>query len=75
MSIIKKTDVKNHLSARHRTEIHLQPAIQADATSFPHEEPACADPGENNSREDSVGPSTAWARKPIEIVPPRSTQD
>lgn len=40
MSIIKKTDVKNHLSARHRTEIHLEPAIHADATGFPHDEEA-----------------------------------
>lgn len=38
MSLIKKADVKNHLSARHRTEIHLQPESQADATGFPHED-------------------------------------
>jgi hypothetical protein len=39
MSLIKKADVKNHLSARHRTEIHLaRPEGQSDATGFPHEE-------------------------------------
>jgi len=38
MSLIKKADVKNHLYARHRTEIHLQPESQADATGFPHED-------------------------------------
>ena len=39
MSLIKKADVKNHLSARHRTEIHLaRPGSQSDATGFLHEE-------------------------------------
>lgn len=38
MSLIKKADVKNHLSAWHRTEIHLQPEIQADAIGFPNED-------------------------------------
>lgn len=74
MSLIKKTDVKNHLSARHRTEIHLQPAIQADATGFAHEESAGADVGENNSSENSASSSTAPERKPAEIVSPRSLQ-
>src|SRR6476620_7463164 len=41
MSLFKKADVKNHLSARHRTEIHLQPESQADATGFPHEDNTC----------------------------------
>lgn len=35
MSLIKKADVKNHLSARHRTELHLQPE---SPTGFPHED-------------------------------------
>lgn len=35
MSLIKKSDVKNHLSPRHRTQIHLcQPESQPDATGF-----------------------------------------
>ena len=39
MSLIKKSDVKNHLSAHHRTEIHLaRPESQSDATGFAHEE-------------------------------------
>ena len=39
MSLIKKSDVKNHLSAHHRTEIHLaRPEGQSDATGFAHEE-------------------------------------
>lgn len=33
MSLNKQSDVKNHLSARYRTEIHLQPPVsKADAT-------------------------------------------
>jgi len=39
MCPIKKSDVKNHLSAHHRTEIHLaRPESQSDATGFAHEE-------------------------------------
>ena len=44
MSLIDKTDVKNHLSARYRTQIHLTPpASQPDATGIPHEESASAE--------------------------------
>jgi len=39
MSLINKSDVKNHLSSNHRTEIHLAyPQSQSDATGFAHEE-------------------------------------
>ncbi|MDR3740723.1 MAG: hypothetical protein P4L40_17045 [Terracidiphilus sp.] len=35
MSLVKKSDVKNHLSPRHHKDIHLyQPDIQQDATGF-----------------------------------------
>ena len=45
MSLIKKSDVKNHLSAHHRTEIHLaRPESQSDATGFAHEEVTVEDP-------------------------------
>jgi hypothetical protein len=50
MSLIKKSDVKNHLSAHHRTEIHLtHPQSQSDATGFAHEEheSKSADPVQN----------------------------
>ena len=58
MSIIKKTDVKNHLSARHRTEIHLEPAIHADATGFPHDEEADTEPGTSGEPEpDAIVPA------------------
>ena len=35
MSLIKQSDVKNHLSPRYRTKIHLcQPVSQPDATGY-----------------------------------------
>ena len=44
MSFSKQSDVKKHLSARHRTEIHLTyPESQADATGFAHEEATSTD--------------------------------
>ena len=49
MSLIKRTDVNNHLSARHRTEIHLEPAIRTDATGFRPEEHAGRDSHSNDS--------------------------
>ena len=75
MSLIKKTDVKNHLSARHRTEIHLQPAIQADSTGFPYEEPAGLGPGENDSPENPLSSSLSRGLEAAEIVPPKSVRD
>ena len=74
MSLIKKTDVKNHLSARHRTEIHLQPAIQADSTGFPYEE-AAVPPAESNSNESppSSYPSGEWTAPAI--ATPKSVRD
>lgn len=34
MSLIKKSDVKNHLSARHQNRIHIAPKSEPDATGF-----------------------------------------
>ncbi|MGO8932350.1 MAG: hypothetical protein ACLPLZ_06370 [Terracidiphilus sp.] len=40
MSLIRQSDVKNHLSPRFRTKIHLcQPESQPDATGFSAAEP------------------------------------
>jgi hypothetical protein len=53
MRLITKSDVKHHLSAHHRTEIHLaRPESQSDATGFAHEEvpgedPTVGEPAEN----------------------------
>lgn len=45
MSLIKKADVKNHLSARHRSAIHLtRPESPSGATRLSHEESSGADP-------------------------------
>lgn len=63
MSLIKQTDVKNHLSARHRTEIHLQPTIQADA---PPEDPAGKD---SHSNDPVVNPLEIPTASEPEIVP------
>jgi hypothetical protein len=50
MSLIEKTDVKNHLSARHRTQIHLAPPpSRPDAAGLPREAPASADSKEAGS--------------------------
>jgi hypothetical protein len=47
MSLIKKADVKNPLSARHRSEIHLaRPASKPEATGI--------DPKVNDSAENSL---------------------
>jgi len=51
VSIIKRTDVNNHLSARRRTEIHLEPTHQADATGFPGDEQAEAALQKNDKSE------------------------
>jgi hypothetical protein len=75
MSFTKNTDVKNHLSARHRTEIHLQPAVRAEATGFKHEESAGPDPSENDSIENPLSPSPSSGQKIAAIVPPKSVQD
>lgn len=45
MSLIKKSDVKNHLSPRHRTRIHLAaPASQTDTMGFSGEQSDVPDP-------------------------------
>jgi len=51
VSIIKRTDVNNHLSARRRTEIHLEPTHQADATGFSGDEQAEAALRKNDKSE------------------------
>lgn len=50
MSIIERTDVKDHL-ARHRTDIHLEPMHQSDATRFPDDEQAEAETRKNDESE------------------------
>ncbi len=75
MSLIKQTDVKNHLSARHRTEIHLaQPEGQSDATGFAHEESASEDPNENDSVENPLNIPTPSEPETAPIVTSKSAK-
>jgi hypothetical protein len=73
MSLIRKTD--NNLSSRHRTEIHLVPESEADATGFPYEEPAGAEPEANHSMENVRHLSSSSGRKTAAAVPPKSARD
>ncbi len=64
MSLIKKSDVKNHLSPRHRTQIHLcPPESQPDATGFSAVEPGTvqADGSDSNRHLDAERSFTGTA--------------
>jgi hypothetical protein len=53
VSLIKKSDVKNHLSPRHRTQIHLcPPESQPDATGFSAVESGTDQPDASDSAKD-----------------------
>ena len=76
MSNIKKTDVKNHLSPRFRTKLHLcQPQTQPDAPGFLGVEPAGADPANNGSMEKPLNLPSTGGRGPLSIVTSKSAQD
>ncbi|MGA3035142.1 MAG: hypothetical protein ABSD70_17785 [Terracidiphilus sp.] len=76
MSIIKESDVKNHLSPQFHTKIHLcQPETQPDATGFSSEEPATADAMENDSVKNPPNLASTGGRKPIALVTPKSVKD
>jgi hypothetical protein len=68
LSHIKDTDVNKSLSARNRTEMHLLPKFQAEATGVRQPEPAPADPVPNESTEEPLTPPVASGRKPLAIV-------
>jgi hypothetical protein len=71
MSNIEKSDVKNHLSPRFRTQIHLcPPQSQPDATGFSNEEMTGAEPKASNSTKDLLNRSSTNGRKPIAPVSP-----
>lgn len=76
MSNIKQSDVKNHLSPRFRTQIHLcPPETEPDATGFSGEEPTGAEPKANPAAEKRLDLSAQRERTPMAIVPPKSVQD
>lgn len=55
MSNIRQSDVKNHLSPRFRTKIHLcQPGSQPDATGYSVAEPDAIETNPSNFSEDFV---------------------
>jgi hypothetical protein len=61
MSLMKRADVKNHLSARHRTEIHVAPSGKADASGLPRDtgdDPKVTNSVESSSRIPDPGAST-----------------
>jgi hypothetical protein len=63
MSLRKQSDVKNHLSFRHRTRIHLAtPASQPDATGFSEEQSERTDP--------LIGPATEGSLPEPDIAVP-----
>ena len=70
MSLIKKADVMNHLSMRHRTEIHLiRPESQPDATCFAQEESPVADSKVNDLPESPLSiPTTSAPEAALVIV-------
>lgn len=56
MSIVKKSDVKNHLSLRYRTQIHLcRPDSQPDATGYSAAESSAVQSNPSIFTEDFVG--------------------
>lgn len=75
MSLIKQTDVKNHLSARHRTEIHVaRPEDQSDATGFAYEESASEDPKAADSVENPLNIPTPSGPETTPIVTSKSAK-
>jgi hypothetical protein len=55
MSLINRSDVKNHLSPRFRTEIHLcDPVSQPDATGYSVPEPDAIKAGPSTFAQDFV---------------------
>ena len=58
MSLIKKSDVKNHLSPLHQKGIHLyRPTSQPDATGFSGEESGHANATPERATVESTSPS------------------
>ena len=68
MSLIKKADVKNHLSARHRSGIHLAPpAGQPDVAERAHEDSTSEHPMVSDSVQN---PPNIPAAGDAETTPP-----
>jgi hypothetical protein len=74
MSLVKRSDVKNHLSPHHQKGIHLdRPLSQPDATGFSVEEAAHTDVEEQHQQSPSSGleaPPLATSPYPSYAVAP-----
>ena len=69
MSLTKKSDVKNHLSARYRRGIHLaEPASLADATGFSEEQSSHPDSGSQHLPE-------KFFPQPVVVAPEGNRQE
>jgi len=74
MTLIKKADVKNHLSARRRTGIHLhRPESQPDATGFAEEE-TIGNTKINNPEQGLIDPPTPVESGAAPLVTSKSAQ-
>jgi hypothetical protein len=75
MSLINKSDVENHLSAHHRTEIHLAyPKSQSIGTGFAHEDPAGEDPKETDPVQNPLDIPTTSQPETVPLVACRSVK-
>jgi hypothetical protein len=62
MSLIKKSDLKNHLSTRTgATVLPIQPAIHSDATGYSEDDPIGAAPGTTSADNARVAEAAAPA--------------
>jgi hypothetical protein len=75
MSLIMKSDVKNHLSRRNHTGIHLfQPVSRPDATGFSGEETGSAAVNSQGSAGDThKQPSSSGMNLPVAADAPSSS--
>jgi hypothetical protein len=58
LSLIKKSDIKNHLSARHHKRIHIVPVSQPDATGFSGTNQAPVETSEAAFKQDFIADHT-----------------
>jgi hypothetical protein len=65
MSLIKKSDVKNHLSGRFKNRIHVAPASQPDATGFSGTDQAPATAKQARFAHDFTGDHTTPAESAV----------
>ncbi len=60
MSLIKKSDVKNHLSLQHQNRIHIAPVSQPDATGYSGTNQAPVETDQSRFTQDFTGDHTTF---------------